>query len=288
VVGWDVVLALARFALAAPLGECARTFDTAELLMAADRADEAFIRMDEPGFLGARDDVIERTACLGEPIARVVAARVHRVQALAAFVDGQERRVAPALAGLVSAEPGHQLPLDLVPDGHRVRAQLPSATLLIQDPTTVPAATLPSGWFEVDGMHAQEFPRNRAAIVQRFDGAGAVVETRYLWPGEDPGAWAAGSDPVPAALTATTQAAARPAGNARTGRHVALGAATLASLVATGALFALAAENRSAFDAGGTPEELVAMQARSVPLTWGWVGAAAGGVALGALTVLTW
>lgn len=277
-----MVLALVSLALAAPVSACPETWTGRGLLDVVASADLAMGRMDSDGYLAARDLLLTRLGCLAEPLQGPTAGAVHRVVATGAFLERQEARIAPALAGLLAADPGYQIPAALYPDGHLVRRLLPHAALLARETATRPLAPPPSGWLEVDGISAAAAPVSRAAIVQAVDAQGAVIETRYVWPGDDLGAWSAPA----AAPVAALPAPPRPA-RAR----VPLLVATGASLVATGALYALAADRHDAFldaDTRRSPEDIRALRLETNALTVGWAAAGVATVGLGVGLAFAW
>lgn len=145
--------------------------------------------MDEASFTFARTTLETRLACVGEPLTPTAFARIHLVEAMGAFLEGKSDRIGPALAGMFAADPGHQVPIALIPELHPIRQQMSYAGALLRLPDVEPLAVLPSGWFEVDGTFQKEVPSKRAAILQQVDGNGVVVASRYHWPGDDLGEW---------------------------------------------------------------------------------------------------
>ncbi len=309
------MLLLVAHALAADPVVCARNYDTTEVIDAATSAESAFGRLDAKAVAAARGTMESRLTCLGEIVSPAAVARVERVEALSAFVDGRPEQVPLALAGLFSAEPGHQIPTALIPEGHPIRDLIAPAMLLLRDD---PGAVLPvptSGWIEVDGAHALLVPTQRAAVLQQIDGQGQVVATHFRWPDEVGYTWvvtvAASTAPAVASskpaqktlVTGRTTAKAPPPPSSTgpwTHRAPLIGVA-VASLAASAALYAVAADDYHAFDASpvqgadATAQEradylaqLQAMQAKTNPLTYACWAAGGVGIALGVGTVVTW
>ena len=194
-------LLLLSLAQAAPLAACERVYTTPDLTDALDSADGNFRKQDAEGFKFSASAVSTRLACMGEPLVPDVLARVYLVEALRAFLAKDDPRLAAALAAMASSNPGYQIPLALVPDGHPLRAAMKPASLLLRDPITTPLAAPDVGWIEVDGAHRAEAPTNRDVILQRYGGDGQITETMYVRAGESLAGWAG---PTPSQKPATT------------------------------------------------------------------------------------
>jgi hypothetical protein len=290
-------------ALAAGIADCPRTFDTSEIVDAANSAEAGYAKMDADAFATSRLGLEARLACSKDILDRATIARIHRVEVLGAFLDQREARVAQALGGVFAAEPGHQIPSKLVPDGHPIRGLVPNGMTALRDDPGVALPPLRSGWIEVDGGAALLAPTQRAALLQQIDGQGAVLATHYRWP-EDLGFdWLVAEEPARLAASDPTLS---PSLRTRAGplpwtRRAPLIALTVGSLAATGALIALAVDTRAEFDAAPTlganatdrergdyRGELETMQTRALGLTVGYCAAAGGGLVLGVVTVATW
>ena len=184
------------------LPECPHPYTTSELIDALDSAEQNFKKQDAPAFAASEAIVATRLACLTEPLVPDVLSRVYLTEALQAFLAKDDAHTASALAGMAASNPGYQLSLTLLPDGHPLRAAMTPASLLIRDPVTVPLPKIEVGWIEVDGTHRTDAPTNRDVILQRFDGTGAITETQYIHAGEPLDGWTS-----PGLATSTTIAA---------------------------------------------------------------------------------
>lgn len=311
-----VLVATTAHATTAP--DCPRAFDTSEITDAATLAETAFTKLDAAAFAADRHTMESRLRCTADILSPAADARIERVEALGAFLDGRNAQVPQALAGLFSAEPGHQIATSLLPDGHPIRALITPAMLLLKgDPgVTMPVPT--SGWIEVDGEHALVAPTQRAAVLQQIDGQGKVVDTHFRWPSDTDFKWvvpvAASLKPVATAPTAVpvsvaavppshadTQAAlTRPAPSPWVHRAPLLGAA-VASLATSGVLFAMASHDYAVFDASAVlgPDatdqqrsdyrtQLEGMKAKANPETYASWAAGGVGVAFGVVAAVTW
>ena len=297
------VLLASTLGHAAGLADCERTFDTLEILEAATATEMAFTKVDAVRFKEARASVEARVACARDVLSPSAQARIHRVEALGAFLDGRQERVPWALAGVFAAEPGHQIPSALLPDGHPIRGQVAAAMLYLRDDAGADFPAPASGWVEIDGTHALRAPALRASILQQFDGQGAVIATHHRWPDEPGFDWLV---PVPgsqlAAVNLSTPAAqVQRAPASPWGRRAPWLALSGASLITSGVLYALAADGKAEFDAqpvldGSASdaeraqyrEALEGMQTNTNGLSYGCYLAAGASVALGAVAVVTW
>ena len=285
------------------LADCPRMFDTNDILEAANFAEAAFTNVNKPAFVEGRAAMEARTACASEVLSVNAQARVHRVEALGAFLDGRLDRVPLALAGVFATEPGHQIPTSLLPDGHPIRGQVAGAMLYLRDDLGAELPVPASGWIEADGAHVLRAPSLRAAILQQLDGQGAVPATHYRWPDEAGFDWVvpvAGASVAAANLGSTTATVARPPPGAWAHRAPWL-VLSGASLITSGVLYALAADGRADFDAepaldGSVGEEerasyrakLEGMATGTNGLSYGCYVAAGAGVAFGAVAAVTW
>ncbi|MES2638498.1 MAG: hypothetical protein V4850_03425 [Myxococcota bacterium] len=284
-------LALASLAAAAPLAECAQTWSSRGVMDVVGSADLNVTKMDTEGFFAARDTLLRRLECVNEPLSGPAVGAVHRVMATAAFLQKEDSRIAPALAGLLSADPGYQLSLALYPAGHPIRDLLSHAGLLAREPSSRALVTLDSGWLEVDGLAHTAAPAGRATVIQQVDGQGAVVETRYVWPGDDLGAWAAPSTLSAKAPVQRTTRALPSAAPARRPARVPMIALTAASIVTTGVLYGVAANSVATFrdeDNGLSDAELTALRDTTNGLTVGWAVAGVASLGLGVGLAFAW
>ena len=288
----------------AAAADCPRTYDTTDIVEAANAAESYFTKTDEAGFVSSHQALADRLGCSKDVLSLAAIARVHRVEVLAAFLEGREDRVSRALAGVFVAEPGHQIPATLVPDGHPVRGLIPNAMTALRDDPGVELPKPGSGWIEVDGTYAARAPVQRAALLQQIDGQGAVLATHYRWPDEPTFGWVVSVPPSDTSIV-TAVPKDRPAATRKTpgpwARRGPLLGLSVASLVTSGALLALASDQRAEFEAspmlgtnatdderGGYRTELEGIQDRVRGLSYACYAGAAAGLALGVVAVITW
>lgn len=300
-----MLLLLVAAAQAGRLADCGTTYGAADVLEAAEAAERYFTKMDAESFASTRAAMMMRLACIREPLTPTPIGAVHRVQALGAFLDGEDQHTIAALAGLLGAEPGYQVPVALIPVGHPVRALLPSAATRLRESDTAPLRAMEVGWIEVDGVSTAAAPRNRAVVLQEFDGEGQVVETAFFWPEDALGAWGATAGapagkaeaPKPAkeprpAKEPPPLAEAAPLPKEPPAAHPwGLVGAAGASLLASGALYGVAMAAEGAFwddEALTTVDQLTAQRTRTNALVGASGVALAAGVGLGAVVVVRW
>lgn len=99
--------------------------------------------------------------------------QVHRVVALGAFLDGEVDPGQEALAGLFMAQPGFQIPVALLPDGHPIRLAIPKAIARLQGDEGVSPPKV-SGAVLVDGARGEPLPTRRASVIQQLDPTGRI------------------------------------------------------------------------------------------------------------------
>jgi len=177
--------------LAAAAEECDGTSTSAELQASLDAAQSAFGRVDVDAFQGAMEDVHAKVPCLGEVLSPALAAQLHRMEGLLAFVDQANDRAVIAFAAARSIEPAYTFPSTVVPAGNPVLEQYQ------QREASCPAEPIPpaaDGEVRLDarptGVRPTEFP----AVLQVVDSGEAMV-TRYLWP-DDALPYEPGKEPV--------------------------------------------------------------------------------------------
>ena len=274
-----MLLALIASAAAAPLSDCATTYGEAALLAEVSAADQQIEEMDASGLLAARAALLVELPCARERLGAPLIGAIHRVVATAASVAHEDLAVAPALASMLVADPGYQLPEEAYSPSDPVRLSLTHAGLLVRQGQARPLAAPPDGHLEVDGLPASASSTSRPSVVQAFAADGRLVETRYLWPEDPLGSWAPTEAPPPSRVVART-------------RHpTPLLVASGASLVVSGVLYGLASADRHSFrdhEVPRTNEELIALRQQTNGLTIGWMVTGAAALGLGATAVIRW
>lgn len=245
----------------------------ASLQSALDSAQLAFSMMDSDAFATATADAEAQASCLSDPVSPTVAARLHRVLGLQAFVKGDEPAARTAFAAARAIEPDYQFPGSMVPADHPVR-QLYSQSLNASDASAELAAPA-AGHLEFDGAPGTRRPTERPTLALLVDDRGGVSSSGYLWPGDPLFSYA----PATAAVATTT---APKASGGRHGPNLPLTIVAAASLVAGGTCFGLAAAAHDKFDAA--PDErdvLEPLRAKTNTFYFTSIGATVVGVGTG-------
>ena len=161
-----MLLWIVSSALAAP---CDTPVKPDQLAGFAEDALFAFATMDEDGFVTSADRARTEIACLDAPLMPPQAASIHRLEALRAFLDGND---AAALASFKAArriEPDYRLSTKIAPEGG------PLAELYAQagksKPGTAVGQSLPAGalmW--VDGSSSGKRLADQPSVVQLIVG----------------------------------------------------------------------------------------------------------------------
>ncbi len=267
---------------------CDARTDTAELQSAMERAEAAYGSLDLEGFATATNDFRRVLECLEDPVTRPVAAQVHRLQGLRAFVDQEAEYAKLAFAAARAIQGSYRFPETLIPTGNPVLVVYDAVPLTMGTSQTVSSPGLEAYW-GFDGRTTDQRPVNWPTLVQRFDGSGAVADTAYLWPGDPLPLPAGAPPPIPSPLPAPDPASApAPAERGGAGSVVLLGGAVGTGVVA-GAIYYSAYRASQNFEAPGLSEAQVQGyydKARSRTVVSAGVGALAAGLGVGA--VLTW
>lgn len=289
---------------AAPVGTaaCARTFDTQEVVDAATTAETQWSTMN-PAFSAAVATMESRLICVKDQLDPESIARVHRVEVLAAFKSDKNDRVRQGLAGVFAAEPGHQIPVALVPESHPIRAIVKPAMLALNDDPGVLLPVPTSGWIVVDGTSSLHAPTQRSAVMQQIDGQNQVVATHYRWPDDGGFDWLVPVAPSTAPeISGVGEKTWIDTGRRSPWAHRApLLAVAAASLGTSAALYAMAAHGEADFNAqpvlgpdatadtrDAYRSTLEASRGSTNAMTYGCYAAAGAGLALGIVTVITW
>lgn len=264
--------------LLSALAEAACPSTSEDVVLSIEKAEGAFRDLDVVLFRRETDGLTLEVGCLHEHLPREVIARIHRVEGLRAFVDGDTDRAVGAFASARVIEPSYRFPETLVPVDHPVQGQY-----LAGDPGLVPrVALLPpaEGRLEIDGRVEPGLPEDRPAVVQWIRDDGSVPESVYHWPGGPvfayPGAPIGAPGDAPPLLMTSSR---------RTSRTIAVVAGAV--LATAGGLYTGAAISRGQYFADdATTGDLDPLRAQTNSLFWGAVGVGAVGLGLGGVAVV--
>lgn len=241
-----------------------------ELREQSARGEVAFANLDMATLESARAEAMARLPCVEEVVGPNDAAAFHRLMGLYAFVSGDREQVAPEFHAARKLEPGYTFPEHVAPPGHPLIEAYSEAALLNEGDLQFPIAPK-GGWINVGGVRGAPRGVGSAAILQVFDGDGAIVETLYLPAGYALPTWGRVEDD-----------------GARRGMHIGLISATGGTTLAAAGLYAVARGYEQQFEATTDPAELEPLQARTNAFAAGAIGAGLLSLGLVGVTVLTW
>ncbi|MEZ4316384.1 MAG: hypothetical protein R3F61_02720 [Myxococcota bacterium] len=216
-------------------GACATPSQNTDVRSSIDAAASAFGDLDLATFQSTHAETRAKLACLNEPISRSTAAEFHRMEGLSLFMDRNKPEAVKSFAAARAIEPNYVFPSDLVPEGNPVIAAYTEL-----DPDAGAKEMLPRpkvGSVKVDGSGSLERNSTLPAIVQLFDGTGAVTQTVLLKAGE----------PVPSYDVPDSAAPEKPPKAKGGGPNVPLLIAGGASLAVAGGLYGGGAVTRGAW-----------------------------------------
>ena len=245
--------------------ECMATSTAEQVESRLQAAEEAFSGADADAFVMALEEVALLVPCLGEPLPPSEAARMHRLEGIRTFIQGESEASQAALRAARVLEPSYRFPETLLAADHDLRLQYSA-----MDPTDARTRRVPEprvGNIAFDGAPTRARPSDRSTVVQLLDAQQRVFSTSYLGP----------DDPLP-------DYRAIP----RIRNRLLITSAT--SLAGAGVFYGLAWSNRSGFwedDPDYVLSDLEAMQSRSRLLVAvsGTFGAIAIGGGIGAAVV---
>lgn len=270
--------------------DCAAPTSTADVETSLAEAEAKFTNLDMDGFRRAVDQAFVALPCVREPVPRHLAASLHRWRGLRAYVDRDPDTSTRAFAAARSIEPSWTFPESLVPPGNPVLTDYAAI-----DPATGRLEPVPApndGTLYFDGRAGVERPASFPTVFQRLDGAGAVVTTRYLMPGDALPAYpprpagVAAADPAPLPEQAPTAE--------RHPLRVPFVVGATAGVLGSGACYVLARRSSASYYGRDPvitdPDTLAGLRSRTNTLTVAAAVAGAAGVGLGvgAVFVAAW
>lgn len=254
----------------------------------------AFAAMDDTGVEDAVGAVDTKVACQVAPLPPGVAAEVHQIHGLAAFLGGDTAGAKAAFSAELALDPTSTLPLKIAPEGGKLARLYAESKVPMGTSSDLSIGADYRGY--VDGTEASKRPSDRPAVVQlaEYD---VVKYSAWLLPASPlPAQYLLGAAPAlatagpgePTAAAPKPEKAPPPSKEPRTAKPpkepgARSGTAFLvaggAAAVVAGGLFATSVVTHGSFEEDPTKLEYTLNHAGY----WGSIGT--GAVALGLLTV---
>ena len=165
------------------------TASTIEMVRSAAKAGEvAFEDLELSDLLVERDKALAALRCLDGEIGPSDAVVVHWLVALSLFTTDRDQ-VPPVLQVIWQMDSEHEITNAIAPSSEHPLAKLYEQAKFAPAGDYEPVYPPVDGWAKVNGVRGADRPLSLPAIVQVFDGEGAVLETLYIFPGETMPAW---------------------------------------------------------------------------------------------------
>lgn len=236
-----------------------------------DTARTAFLALDAGAFLQARDQMNQGVSCQTQAIAPTLAAQVHTVLAMAAYLDRDETGTVAAFQAAKAADPDMDLGAWL-PAEHPAHVDHRFAGRLEPAPPRRLKQT-PGETVYVDGTATDRLILGQPALLQHAPGKTVTAGTTWMPDQALPGWVRLKPEGIPK----------------KAQRHLWLGGATTLAAASTLGLFAVGNQARLAYIAPNTPyERLDALQQRNKVGVIGGYTAATVTAVLGTTLVITW
>ena len=275
-------LLVAIFVSTPAWADCPLPKTAVDVIEEAEASAEAYKNADLVGFVKHTTQLEAVVVCLGEPLDRNVAASVHRMMGLRAFIDQKGEKSEQAFGAARSIEPNYRFSETMIPQGHPImKAYEAMPADQFDELKDVEAAA--DGYFQFDGRTGLQRPVNVPVVAQLFDGNGAVRTSSYLWPTDGMFDYERGDAANPdSVLTLDTR---------KRGPNVPLAASAGGAAVLSGVAYAVAASSAAKYRSAETPYAdgpgLVSTN-HTFTVVAGGAGVAAVGLGVGAILAGRW
>jgi hypothetical protein len=153
--------------------------DAATLQDALDRAEGAFVQMDEGTFDAAAADARTTLSCMQDVLTPVQCAGFHRMNALEAFLHGDHATTVLYFQAVLGTQAGYELPEDIAPEGHPLRDDFLKSKQFTDD-SRFPLQPPAIGWLTIDGRRSTDAPSGRPYLFQWLDEVGVPRTTAWV------------------------------------------------------------------------------------------------------------
>ena len=262
---------------------CPSSVTVIDVIEVSESSATAYEAADLQGFIETSSRLESMLPCVSEPIPRNVAANLHRMMGLRAFVDQKKDKSEGAFGAARSIEPSYRFPETMVPPGHPIMARYEAMDISAAASKEVKRPA--EGFLHFDGRPGTLRPASLPTVAQLFDGEGAVSVTAYLWPADGMFDYVeASSDVSEIAVNSQTSVEKR-------GPNLPLALGAGGAAVLSGVFYGVAASASGKFNSPATPYEdgpKLRAQTNTFLLASGGVGVAAIGLGIGAVVAGQW
>lgn len=261
---------------------CPTPATAVNIIEASESSAQAYQDADLNRFIETTSKLEELIPCLAEPLPRNVAAGVHRMMGLRAFIDRKGEKSEAAFGAARVIESAYRFPETMVPPGHPIMVAYES--LDVSDPPTKSVPSAEGGYFQFDGRPGFERPVTLPTVTQLFNADGGVEVSAYLWPADGMFDYIVGS---PAVLSGQDTAI----DFRKKGPNLPLAISAAGSGLAAGVLYGLASGKNAQFNSPGAPYEdgaSLRASANTYALASGSAGVVAVGLVVGSVVAGKW
>lgn len=282
-------LALGWLASTAYADDCDNVVPVATIESHMDAAEARFKAMDAAGFSLAATGIRAEIECMEEIADPELAARIHTLLGLDAFLQRDLQASRQAFAAARLSKPGWTLSTDLVPAGNPLHEAFQALDLGQVDNHAVTDPGLVGAVF-FDGNESLLRNEGVPTLFQRTDLTGLVVQGAYLYPDDDDPTW---QSPLPEAAPApelptvasnqsTVTRVEKERASSGKGARIGLLAGAGAAAVGAGVLYGLASGAAATYrDPQTDYVELDGLRSQANTLTFASAGAGVLAVGLG-------
>lgn len=259
---------------------CTEPTDTLQILIAIERAEDAWSMADASTFNEANEAMTSLLPCLDEPLTRFMSARIHRMNGLYHFLNREQEPMELSFAAARTVAPAYRWPADLVPADHPVLDGYSARPLDSSDVTPILPPVKANSTF--DGRETLDRPAAVPTIHQLLSEDSAVLGTWLLNP----------DDPLPDYPRRAAMASSGSTTETRRGARLPMLAGAAGGFAVSGLLYGLAAAADGTYHNGDVSSvaELEKLRSATNRRYWASVGLASASTVttVGALAIAKW
>lgn len=160
---------------------CDTRHSNQDLQAQLDKGEATFVALDDQGFDAALHEANLVVRCLSEPIAPVLATRLHWMNGLQLYLQEDPQRAAFALAAARTGQGLYVLSSAVLPKGHELWSLYENQTA---EPVLKEQPPPKDGVLLFDGEESTARPADRATVVQLRLSDASIKLSRYVLPGQ--------------------------------------------------------------------------------------------------------